>query len=266
MMIIKCEKCDDLGVIHALRKDDSGNVLERRRVPCPACEAGQEYADLLWSRSIGGSAGLPVRYQALTFDSWQALPEKLKAKKQAAYWACLLMSQSPDLMVSDEEIEVALGYDFDGQARRANSLVLTSPVGMGKTGLIAALKNALFKRGIPVLYSRADDMLREIQERYSRHDDNMSAKALQLVYSSATVLAVDELTFDETTTDQRRILESIFRFRHARKLPTLITTNWGKSEMERYIGERVTSVIWDTSHVIELAGASLREDDPVIRD
>lgn len=124
----------------------------------------------------------------------------------------------------------------------ADGLMITGPVGSGKTFLACAAANALIDNGLEVLFVIVPDLLDQIRASYdtsnrdTEHDLMDSAR-------SVGVLILDDLGAHNYTDWVRNKLYTIINYRLNNRLPTLITTNLDLHELEQYLGQRTTSRI-----------------------
>lgn len=130
-------------------------------------------------------------------------------------------------------------------------LLLTGPVGSGKTYLAAAIANKLMAFERQVLFLVVPDLLDDLRATYDKRSD---AKESDLLDSARTVpiLILDDLGAHNYTDWTRNRLYSIINFRMNEQLPTVITTNLSLDEMEEYLGDRTTSRLLLMSRVFRL--------------
>jgi IstB-like ATP binding protein len=241
-----------------------GHAMFGRLIPCPnkACEAGQTVRIQRYSRMLSRS-GLPDTYRSLSFDSFYDLPYEQKAGKELAAAACFVfasagadshyvsLSKSAALVTNDPSMVNRLPDDSK------NWLVLQGGLGMGKTGLAAAVVNEILAHGMPVLFYRLQELFAEIQSRYGR-TESPTADELIIEIQRADVLILDECNIPNVSADKSRLMEEIIRFRHGRSLPTIITCNVNQSGFAQMWGERSADVIYERAHWIVLTGQKLR--------
>lgn len=130
-------------------------------------------------------------------------------------------------------------------------LLLTGPVGSGKTFLAAAIANALTENGYQVLFLVVPDLLDELRSTYDKRAEKTE---LDLLDSAREIpfLVLDDLGAHNYTEWTRNRLYSIINFRMNEQLPTVITTNLSLSELEEYLSERTTSRLLQMSRVFRL--------------
>ena len=254
--LVQCGTCGDVGVVkYNVPFDD-----ERfgKFFPCPerGCRAGQEYRQRVLDNRVKHS-GLPPVYAALSFETWTKLPAQQREGKALAYAACQLFTERADHTFSIAEAAERIDQPLPDQTRRKNSLMLHGPVGMGKTGLIACVVNALLEAHEPVLYVRARDLIANVQDRY-RTQERPTADEMLATFKTAPVLVIDEFNLANNTEDRREIVETVMRYRHAYSLPTLMTANVNQADFARDWGERTADVVIHIAHWILVGGRKLR--------
>lgn len=248
---------------------------------CPEnCAAAQRVRQQHTERLYAG-AKLPGGYERCTLETFQALVNaggtraQLWTGKMLAYYAVEAFIGSAD------STSMPFGVDYASIAAKAagespsdvlpdvrNSLVLYGPHGVGKTGFAAAVVNALTPRGQAVRYTRTQDLIKAVQDRYGDDwrdnppdDDFGDLESGQVVdvVRKALVLILDEFDMpDATTPNKQAIVENIIRYRCNHVLPTIITTNLDYAALEGRWGPTTTVVLGQRAHFIPVGGAPLR--------
>lgn len=130
-------------------------------------------------------------------------------------------------------------------------LLLTGPVGSGKTFLAASIANELIESGNQVLFLVVPDLLDELKATYNKRTD---LTELDLLDTARTIpiLILDDLGAHNYTDWVKNRIYSIINFRMNEQLPTVITTNLTLEEMDEYLGDRTTSRLLQMSRVFRL--------------
>jgi DNA replication protein DnaC len=264
-----CPVCGGFGVFkYDVPYDDSrfGKMF-----PCdnPKCEKAAEDRERR-SEAMLTRSGVPGEYRFLTFATFYELPPEKRDGKETAAAALLDMLDN-----------AANGFYIqmtdDGEPPR-NSLVLSGPLGVGKTGLCCAFVNEGIARGIPMTYYRAQALFDEIQRRYDAANDTDEQRAITALtgvpYSATDVLdhikdtpvlVIDEMTVPAASADKLRIIEDLIRHRMAAARPTVITTNHDTNAFRKQWGDRAADPVFAMSYWLEITGERLRRDAVIIR-
>lgn len=261
---VTCATCGDTGVVrYDLPKDHPQfGTLQ----PCMNCANGRQMAQNMQQAALR-EAEVPSAYKGLTFASWDALPYSQRAHKELARAAAALfaVAGAQNFMVSLHAIYAEAGMEPQGEDRECNCLVFQGPVGTGKTGLTAAIANYLLSATkTQVLYSRARDLIGDVQARYGK-DDAPSADDVLNGIKKAQLLIVDEFNLAQQSANRQDIMEELMRYRHNHGLPTLITLNADRDAMEDEWGLRTATVVRAMSHWLPVEGAQIRNEGTVIR-
>lgn len=252
----QCEVCGGMGYVRY--EVEIGDPRFGQLYACPAnCEAIRTIREDQRGR-IQRYTALPAEYAELTFATWDRLPDIVKQGKESARW---LAGAFVEAMPS--------GYVRAGETDPRNWLYFHGANGVGKTGLAAAIVNALTDMGQQSLYIRLQDFIQAVQARYQRAkttdgygDDfgNDTSEDVIAHAQTAPVLVVDE--FDvrdrEISADKLGIVEKVVRYRHGNRLPTVITTNLTPEAFEDRWGPTIATVALSRSHCIHVSGPVLR--------
>jgi len=103
-------------------------------------------------------------------------------------------------------------------------LVLSGPVGCGKTHLAAAIKNERDERGLQTLFKTAPDLLDYLRATYAP-DSNVTYDRGFDAIRNADVLILDDYGAHSSTPWAEEKLFQLLNYRFNARLPTVITTN-----------------------------------------
>lgn len=257
-----CETCGGRGVVGI--KAAPGDPRFGSIITCPdkTCADGNKLRRAKYDRLMAKS-GLPDTYKALSLAGFAELPDDQRKGKELAAGAAWMFSQT---FTSDHYFslrDAAAAVTDDAKiinrygAEQKNWLVLQGGLGLGKTGLAAAVVNEMSAALIPVLFFRLQEMFQEIQSKYGK-TEGVSADDLILEIQRAPVLILDEFNISNKSADKTRIVEEIIRYRHGRSLPTIITCNLDMKGIADAWGDRTADVIGERAHWIVMGGQKLR--------
>lgn len=259
-----CETCGGLGYVRY--SVPWGHALWGKMSLCdnPVCAVASEIRAKNYKQAMK-SSGLPESYARLTFSTFLDLSEAEKRGKGLALGACWVFAHNrPEHLVTLEDAAAAVGKKYQAESRPKNWIVLQGGLGLGKTGLAAAVVNELSEHGAPVLYMRLQDMFSEIQSRYTANEPPSADDVVKSI-KTAPVLVLDEFNVPNVSADKSRLVEEIIRYRHGNRLATIITCNVTPDEFNAMWGGRTADVTMESAHWIELSGVKIRKTDSAIR-
>ena len=144
-------------------------------------------------------------------------------------------------------------------------LLLTGPVGVGKTHLAVAILQGLIEKGVPCLFYEFGALLKEIQESYNAVSNTSELRVLAPVYQ-AEVLVLDELGAGKPTDWVRDTMMQIIGKRYNDKKLTVFTTNYldtrrapSDETLEDRIGVRLRSRLYEMCRTVHIEGDDYRK-------
>jgi DNA replication protein DnaC len=151
-------------------------------------------------------------------------------------------------------------------------LLLTGSIGVGKTHLAVGILQALLnERGATGLFYDYRDLLKQIQNSYSKSNTSTELEVLAPVFE-AEVLVLDELGANKPTDWVWDTVAHILNTRYNDRRTTIITTNYAnlppldptttRSREETLgdrIGERMRSRLQEMCVVVEMQGEDFRQ-------
>lgn len=226
---------------------DTGRISDR---PCTHCARGRAVARherAAWRAAqhdtLFAQGGVPRRRWRQTFATFPDQESKTLAMLRA------------------------FASSWDGE----EGLLLTGAVGVGKTGLVVALLNAICTRYVPALphspllpestrYARtlafvtAVDLIDALR---AGQNDGSYARVLARA-KDVRLLVLDDLGVEIPTEWVRERLFSIINHRYEHCLPTIVTSNYGAEQLEEHLSTRVLQRLLETCAKIEMSGHNLR--------
>jgi DNA replication protein DnaC len=145
-------------------------------------------------------------------------------------------------------------------------LLITGPVGVGKTHLaVAILAELIDARGMTGVFCDFTDLLDRIQASYGRSDE--SSDDILDPYRAAELLVLDELGARRPTDWARDMLYGLLNTRYNRKRVTIVTTNFGDTPekpggetLELRVGTAVRSRLAEMCQLLVLVGPDYRRE------
>jgi DNA replication protein DnaC len=162
---------------------------------------------------------------------------------------------------------LAFNYAFklvDEYPAVERGLLLTGPVGTGKTHLSAAILRGLIEKGIPCLFYEFGALLKEIQNSYNPVSQASELKVLAPVYETE-VLVLDELGASKPTDWVRDTMMQVIGTRYNSRRLTIFTTNYfdtrhapSEETLEDRVGVRLRSRLYEMCRTIIVEGEDYR--------
>jgi DNA replication protein DnaC len=214
-----CERCGNLGYVYATKE---GTFSEREGarsydvlVDC-ACRVRE-----LRVRQFN-EARLPASSRGATFESFKpAKTEQARALKAIQ----------------------AFGHGYSN-AERSRGIVLSGPVGTGKTHLIAAaLSHLLLEKGIRCAYVEISLLYATIRRGFQ---EGKSGGEIIGPLSEVEVLAIDELGKGRGSQFELETMDELIARRYNAKKTTLFATNYGLAPEQKKSSARTASGHIDT--------------------
>jgi DNA replication protein DnaC len=143
-------------------------------------------------------------------------------------------------------------------------LLLSGPVGVGKTHLAVAILRGLMEKGVPCLFYEFGSLLKEIQDSYNPISKTSELKVLAPVYQ-AEVLVLDELGASKPTDWVKDTMMQIIGTRYNERRLTIFTTNFADARraptdetLEDRIGVRLRSRLFEMCKTVQIDGEDYR--------
>lgn len=128
-----------------------------------------------------------------------------------------------------------------------NMLVLSGPVGCGKTHLAFAIVGALLEAKVPVFWATVPDLLDVLRGAIGAGDYEQQLQTVRAVQ----VLVLDDLGVQHDTSWAQQVLFQVIDWRWRYALPTVVTTNVPLDVRNPgVLGARLTSRLLDARNVL----------------
>lgn len=192
------------------------------------------------------SARIPPRYQHCTIQGYEA------ANQELSKWAAKMEAQ----IIIDDYLSL-----------EGRGLLLTGPVGVGKTHLaVAILRELILRYQVRGLFYQFGALLRQIQDSYNPVSQNSELAVLAPVFD-AEVLVLDELGASKPTDWVRDTMMQIINNRYNEKRLTIFTTNFSDSRkndkegeiLEDRIGVPLRSRLYEMCKTVTIEGDDFRK-------
>jgi DNA replication protein DnaC len=149
-----------------------------------------------------------------------------------------------------------LGWLTADPAHLGHNLIITGPVGTGKTGLAISLLRKFLERGDSIAFYPTATLFDHLrQEQLTDHGLTAMDEA-----TGADILCLDDLGRERPTAFVFERLYVILNHRYNELLPTIITTNMGGDQLKEYLGDALTSRVRERYVHIQLDGPDRRQE------
>ena len=192
------------------------------------------------------SARIPPRYQHCTIQGYEAANDELSK------WAAKMEAQ----VIIDDYLTLG-----------GRGLLLTGPVGVGKTHLaVAILRELIMRYQARGLFYQFGALLRQIQDSYNPVSQNSEFTVLAPVFE-AEVLVLDELGASKPTDWVRDTMMQIINNRYNERRLTIFTTNYSDARrnekegeiLEDRIGVPLRSRLYEMCKTVVIEGEDYRK-------
>lgn len=143
-------------------------------------------------------------------------------------------------------------HDF-GERR---NLILSGPVGTGKSGLALGAMYEIHMRNISCKFSTFSMLLDQLRPA---NDDDKAAKRENLASLIRTgLLVIDDLGTHKESEWTAQQLFDLINGRTSHRRPFIITTNWTVQEMSDALDDRLMSRLAEATDIVPVVGRDLR--------
>ncbi len=170
------------------------------------------------------------RFQGRTFEDYD------KELNPTAYQKCFTYAQS-----------------FNWET--TNGLMLSGPVGVGKTHLAAAILHVVIAKGIAGAMVVVPNLLDEIKFTFN---DPSADKRLAQKLAEKHFIVLDDMGAEKVTDWAKNEIYKLVNKRYEQELPTIITTNCTFGELAAAYGDRTADRLSEMCDPVVVAGPSFR--------
>ncbi len=244
-----CPLCDGNGAVTFDVSIDHPAFGRAFKCPCQDVwgsgnpERGQKKLEAMF-----GKDGIPKKLAHFTFEHFKGFSPDEYKQKRSAILACKALAK--DGLVFIESTDTT-----------KYGVVLSGMPGLGKSALSVATSRAIASKGNGLLWKDWNDLVSDIQDTYNpKHAGTSKAKLIDAC-ASVRVLVLDDVgsmkEADHMSPDERKILYSIIRPRHASSLVTILTTNLDRPRLKAEVDPRTYRRVRDLCVWIDMGGSDL---------
>lgn len=161
-------------------------------------------------------AGIPRRFRAKTFDSFEA-----------------------DTTAKADCLRIAMEFvnDFHVRHSAGETMVFSGRPGTGKSHLAIAICHAIMGAGYTAFYINALDVIGMIRSTWRKDGERTESDVLREL-TAVDLLVIDEVGVQYGTDGEKVILFDIINRRYQDQRPMVLLTNQGREGLKTYLGDR----------------------------
>ena len=165
---------------------------------------------------------------------------------------------SREIMASALNTCRTFAQDF-GQGVRKDNLLLSGPVGLGKTFLTRCIAKELIEKGFSVIYFSAGELFDILaKDRFRRGQEDEEETFDGDYLAGCDLLIIDDLGTELTNSFVGTSLFQLLNTRILRGKGTVISTNLSPLEISRIYSDRISSRIMEHFSLIRVFGEDIR--------
>lgn len=166
---------------------------------------------------------------------------------------------------TSKELEIAfrkvVSYVKDFSVETSGNLLLAGSYGTGKSHLSISTVKKLTELGFKCLFISVPKLLTKIKESYGSDSEFSEAQFMKFV-SEVDLLVLDDLGAEHSKNTDDWTEAKLFEVIDGRAgKPTIYTTNLSSKELEKQVGPRNFSRIFENVEVVKMAGKDYRRKD-----
>lgn len=126
---------------------------------------------------------------------------------------------------------------------KSKSLLLTGPVGTGKTHLVAAVINSLNKKLYSTYFGNIVDIISFIRSTYTKDSTLSEDEAISIITTQVDLIVIDDLGKENSSENTFYLLYQLINKIYENEKSVIITTNFNGQQLEGKLGERGKAIV-----------------------
>lgn len=139
---------------------------------------------------------------------------------------------------ADNNMALTKSRNFVEDFPNTKGLLLTGPVGTGKTHLACAIANELIEKLYSVYFGNVVNIMSFIKSTYSKDSDITEDEAINIMTDKVDLFIIDDLGKENETSYTSSMLYQLINRAYENAKPIIITTNENSIELARKLGDR----------------------------
>lgn len=144
---------------------------------------------------------------------------------------------------ADNNMALTKSKNFVENFPNAKGLLLTGPVGTGKTHLACAIANELIEKLYSVYFGNVVDIMSFIKSTYSKDSDITEDEAINIMTDKVDLFIIDDLGKENESSYISSMLYQLINRAYENEKPIIITTNENSIELARKLGNRGQAIV-----------------------
>lgn len=132
---------------------------------------------------------------------------------------------------------------FVAKFPNTKGLLLTGPVGTGKTHLAAAIANSLIDKLYSVYFGNVVDIISFIKSTYNNQSNLTEEEAVNVMTKEVDLFIIDDLGKENSTENTLALLYQLINRVYDNEKCIVITTNYNSIDLARKLGERGHAIV-----------------------
>lgn len=144
---------------------------------------------------------------------------------------------------ADNNMALTKSRNFVEDFPNTKGLLLTGPVGTGKTHLACAIANELIEKLYSVYFGNVVNIMSFIKSTYSKDSDITEDEAINIMTDKVDLFIIDDLGKENETSYTSSMLYQLINRAYENEKPIIITTNENSIELARKLGDRGQAIV-----------------------